>query len=433
MDGGTKKRVKTEAGWMAPHAPDAVQLNEEQARIFKRVVDRPRDQQLLLTVIGPGGCGKSTLLRALRRRLDQVSVCAFTGVAALLVDGSTVHKRFGLTRSGEPRTTIQWGDREVLFIDELSLLSVRLLDSIDAQLKMVKKQFNVPFGGVSIIMFGDLLQLPPVGASALFTSPLWELFSCTLLDRSMRHKNDAVYGDLLARFRLAQLTREDYALLDSRRIVRDPLDNTDGLRVFYDNRSVNVVNAKLMRTLKQETFTITAQDTDSPRPPESELRRTAFKSQLPDSITICEGARVMLLVNMTHSLVNGRMGVVKSISISPPSVCVEFFPIGCRGAETVKLEPTADYFLHGRRYVKRKQLAIRAAFATTIHKVQGQTVDSILIGLAQCDHLLAYTAFSRVRALENVQFYGGQLEPLVAGGAKHVKLVLETIKKMPQF
>ncbi|CAL44695.1 helicase [Spodoptera frugiperda ascovirus 1a] len=161
-------------------------------------------------VSGGGGTGKSFLLRKLCEHFRQISaktlVTATQAIAAQLVDGRTVHSAFQLRRvrrhdGARFVSDIESFDYDVLIIDEVSMLSDTLMDTIESKLCQLK-QCSAPFGGVFVVCFGDLLQLAPVQDNAVYMSKAWKYFKLVALTCSVRHRQDRKYDNLMSRLRI---------------------------------------------------------------------------------------------------------------------------------------------------------------------------------------------------------------------------------------
>ena len=202
-----------------------------------------KDDQFLLYVGGEGGTGKSRVIEAVRlgmkllEREKEVLVIAPTGNAAKNVQGSTIHTGLGVAvrghrkREASSRVRSLWTDKTMLIIDEISMVSSKLMDSIDKQCKVMKNlnsNSTAVFGGLHVVIFlGDFHQFPPIQAKALWQKQesndekrgqqLWHMFKdVVLLDEQMRQQHDAAYHKLLQRARNATITQADVNLLNTK-------------------------------------------------------------------------------------------------------------------------------------------------------------------------------------------------------------------------
>ena len=215
------------------------QLNEEKERLY-------------LFVTGGAGVGKTFTFKVLVEQVNRcftrkaVNVGALTGVASRLVHGSTLHSllKLPVQKDGFILPNIlqltgnylkvmrnQWKNIEFLFIDEISMVPYEMLCMIDSRLRQLKKNENEVFGGMNIIVFGDLHQLPPVKGNQVFNQPakflpavnLWRLFTLVELTENMRQKGDTTFADLLNALRVGELTTEHFNVLMSKLIKDEDL------------------------------------------------------------------------------------------------------------------------------------------------------------------------------------------------------------------
>ena len=165
---------------------------------------------------------------------NAVQVCALTGVATRLVGGSTLHSTLKLPVQKDGRILqlplltglylrqmrLQWKDVEFIFKDEISMVPYKMLCMIDSRLKQLKNCDEF-FGGINVILFGDLMQLTPVRGSHVFHQPLhlapathlWRLFTLVELTENMRQQGDTTFIDILNALRIGKLTAEHVAIL----------------------------------------------------------------------------------------------------------------------------------------------------------------------------------------------------------------------------
>jgi hypothetical protein len=206
-----------------------------------------KDDQFLLYVGGEGGTGKSWVIEAVRlgmellEREKEVLVMAPTGNAAKNVRGSTIHTGLDVAVQGyrkrgvSSRVRSLWTNKTMLIIDEISMVSSKLMDTIDKQCKVMKNlnsNSTALFGGLHVvIVLGDFHQFPPVQAKALWQKQesndevrgqqLWHMFKeVVLLDEQMRQQHDTTYHQLLQRARNATITQADVDLLNTRVVTQ---------------------------------------------------------------------------------------------------------------------------------------------------------------------------------------------------------------------
>jgi ATP-dependent DNA helicase PIF1 len=379
---------------------------------------------------GSAGSGKSTALRAIVSTLiragRRVSVTASTGAAALLIGGSTLHSWAGCGLASEPvarlrekMTTLvelRWCSTDCLIVDEISMIDPGLFEKFEELGRMVRK-CDKPFGGLQLIACGDFGQLPPVKLSGdeaarpgqddsrrfLFSSAVWsKVVRTTLLLTVVHRQREPELLQMLESVREGRVTPQ--ALATIRATERNSLSNAQGVeptKLFAHNHDVDVINAQHLALLPQPQFEQQAVDSGL----------TCLLKQhckLPEMISLRVGAQVMLLVNKPASgLVNGSRGIVVVLPCEPGGpVGVRFidrdaiFPVF---PETLEVPRGAD----DRPVAARRQYPLRLAWATTIHKSQGCTLDLVECDLSGCFEVgHAYTALSRCSSLQRLRVVG---------------------------
>ncbi len=368
---------------------------------------------VLLT--GPAGTGKSALLANLRQELgSKLSICASTGIAALNVGGVTLHSWAGLGLGDRKASAIAGAISQarkkpynnimaarVLAIDEISMIDSRLFALTDQVFRKVRV-VDEPFGGVKLLLVGDFLQLPPVvkdrpveGRFA-FNSQSWAdaRIQTHLLTTIIRQK-DADFAAALGEIRVGKASKQTLDVLFSRLNAHDPEPEKKPIVLDCRNRDVEAFNITELAKLPGNSQTFHAADTGWPEQIEK-LKRDCIA---PTMLTLKVDARVMLLRNLDteNGLVNGAMGRVKSIKHG--QVTVEF---DC--GQTVTPEPATWELKNGDDVLAaRAQIPLRLAYAITIHKSQGMTLDKVSAQLGDVfEHGQAYVALSRCRTLDGL-------------------------------
>ncbi len=380
---------------------------------------------------GMAGTGKSTLLRTfIGECARKVDVTAPTGVAALNVSGMTIHRFCGmmlgpqLGQSNEdyygvlrrdPRKSILAGFNrvkrcEILVIDEISMLPGRQLDFIEYLFRRLRGS-DEPFGGVQVIVIGDFLQLPPVRTLACgphgeelpydwaFQSQTWERaeFKTIILEK-VRRQDEPSFVRALGNFRVGNVWVETARILQSRIRNFPPANLT---RLYTHNVQVDKWNEFQLSELPGVETVLVAEQSGP------EQQREFLKKNLltPETLRLKLGAMVMFTINrnepgrMTPLFVNGQVGTVEKID---PGLVVVRAPNG----DEVNVEPfTWRYAQDDPESGTFTQFPLRLAWAMTIHKSQGLTLDAAYLDIrAARDPGQAYVAVSRVRSLAGLHF-----------------------------
>ncbi|GMH97931.1 hypothetical protein TrST_g4430 [Triparma strigata] len=391
----------------------------------------------------------------------QVAVCASTGTAAIQLGGCTLHSLAG---AGVPRKQEDfekmWGKRNVLrslrilILDEVSMLCASLLDKFDEMLRKIRNN-NKCFGGIQLVFVGDFAQLGPVlgkqnidtaflanegfvERGLAFEGTMWKAadFQMVELKQTFRQSEPEflrALNDLRRGFggtkNVKWLMKKCLIEGDGKK-VNVPADATP-TRLYSKNVNVDAINSDELRKLKGEKFQYTAKDRAAPVQGYKEewlieeLRRNVMA---PEILDLKFGAEVMLLkniigVNGSLILANGSRGRVVGFSRAEigdkvigfrredgknPQVLNPIVKFYCEGGRTrtIKAEEF-DMEVVGKGLAVRTQIPLKLAWAVTIHKSQGLTLDLLEVELETCfAEGQAYTALSRARSTEGLSIIG---------------------------
>lgn len=393
---------------------------------FKYALDQMEAGEHLF-ITGRAGTGKSTLLRIFRKTTrKKCVVLAPTGVAALNVQGQTIHSFFGFpprllqAKDVKPNRRYQrlFEQLETLVIDEISMVRADVLDAIDLGLK-INRRNDLPFGGVQVVFFGDLYQLPPVVSSQterqyfseIYASPYF--FSADALDhidlemielQQVYRQDSRHFLRLLEGIRNATIDRDDLADLNQRYQPNFDELGQSYLTLAARNAKVDRINRRELDALVNPVHTYLAE----------------IKGKFPEklyptepAIQLKEGAQVMTLRNDTEKrYVNGTIGTI--LECKPDSILVQTtegektreFTVNYDEWEIIRYTVDAsDPTKIGTEAVGTfKQLPVRLAWAVTIHKAQGKTFDRVIIDLGSgaFESGQTYVALSRCRSLDGI-------------------------------
>ena len=398
---------------------------------------------LNIVISGTAGTGKSYLIHCLRLLLqDRVQVAAPTGVAAYNVEGYTLHSLLGLPAKGQFQD-IQ-GDRlqklqdalfctKYLIIDEMSMVGRKMLGQVDRRLRQVfPHQADRVFGGCSVLLFGDFGQLPPVMDLPLYTTDsrnelsdqgrvAYQTFNkAIVLDQVIRQSgqdDDQVrFRDILLHLRDGQVTTTDWKHLMMQTVsqVQDLSSFSDALHLHPTIQSVVEHNAAKLQASNYPIATIKAVHTG----PNASKASADDAGGLEAIVCLAHSARVMLTSNLwvDVGLVNGAMGTVLAIcyvsNTRPPdlpvAVMVRFDAYSGPTLHdgSVPITPLRRTWSSPSGQCSRLQLPLKLAWAVTIHKSQGLTLNKAIIniGLKEFSSGLTFVACSRVRRLSDLLF-----------------------------
>lgn len=415
-----------------------MELNHGQKQALKAVQE---GKNIFLT--GPAGAGKSTLIQAIvawaaqeRKRVD---VTALTGCAALLLGqkAKTLHSWAGVgLAKGTAEiliATIQkmayakrrWITAKLLIIDEISMMTPELFEKLDSIGRALRNPAQ-PWGGIQLVVCGDFFQLPPVNKGwdsgktprFVFDSPAWTAagFQPVLLSKIER-QTDAAFQTLLNETRVGSLSEDSIAILKSRKGLPWKDLTIKPTLLFSRNADVDAINEANLSALGRPLRIYEArtrvdkkdeEGVEYDEIPTGELLERLVQKMDTDSsystrLELCEGCQVMLLYNkdVEAGLVNGSRGVVVGFRKEDSAPIVQFLhgdPI-CIDMHEWKNNDVPS--------LKRIQIPLRVAYAVTIHKSQGATLDCALVDIGsstfECGQ--AYVALSRVRNLESLYIH----------------------------
>lgn len=383
-------------------------------------------QHVFLT--GRAGTGKSTLLQHFRTTTrKRLVVLAPTGVAAVNVDGQTIHAFFGFGPGITPEKARRrasgkkplYRNLQAIIIDEISMVRADLLDCIDQFLRVNGPRAGAPFGGVQLLFIGDLSQLPPVvlpEEETLFTthyaSPYFfdahvlRTTPYTVLQLTKVYRQqDATFVTLLDAVRTGSLNQQQLATLNTRsRVDLAGRDQAQSVTLVTTNAMAERINAHHLAQIHQQPYTYTGT-----------ISGTFHRPQLPTEaiLTLKAGARIMMLNNEPRGQwVNGTLGHIATIAEDAGAVTIRVtLDNGYSGTispytwEAIRFvwDDTAQ------RIVSEvvgafTQYPLRLAWAVTIHKAQGKTFDAVVLDVGRGTFApgQAYVALSRCRSLEGL-------------------------------
>ena len=418
-------------------------LNDEQQLALDKIMN---GESIFIT--GPGGSGKSYLLEALQKEFKRVgkeiAITALTGCAALLLgtNAKTLHSWAGIGLGKDNVDTIissivmngrkkkAWLKTDCLVIDEVSMMTPQLLEVLDCVGRRVRKTRDKPMGGLQVVLVGDFYQLPPVSngkCQFAFESPVWnQLIKETICLKTIYRQSDEIFQKILGEARTGTLSEESLQILRNRmnlpwkkEIIRPTLlftrnadvdtinkshfDKLEGECKKYEVRTLVPTKATpgtldgFLKTYNSVNIDLTPQEI------QWQVERLDKDAPYEKEISLKVGAQVMLLTNLNQEagLINGSRGVVKGFNS-------EGLPVVMFGSinYTVPIK-LHSWKAHGDVQIIREQIPLRLAYALTIHKAQGASLDSafIDIGSSTFEYGQAYVALSRVRNLNSLYVY----------------------------
>ncbi len=408
------------------------------------------DQKLALEILlsgesalltGPAGSGKTYVLnqfiRLAKHEGKHVSVTATTGLAATHLGGTTIHAWSGIGihdyitekfvdhLSKGRREIIEKTD--ILIIDEISMLHDYRLDMVDMICRLVRSKPDVPFGGIQVVMSGDFFQLPPINrrdsakeGGFVVYSRGWQELDPTILYLSEQHRQeDEQLLEILNSLRGSDLRRRHAEQL----LARVGLDaDTDNLTELHTvNIDVDRINAGRLAALEGDTVVYEATTTGSANYVET-LGRSVLA---PEVLELKLGALVMAVRNDTsRRYANGSIGQVVAFEPGTDYPVVQFR----NGREVTLLPETWELRDGDKKRASISQVPLRLAWAITVHKSQGMTLDAARIDLRKAFvEGMGYVALSRVKSLDSLYLVGiNQMALKVSEDASHIDEALRS-------
>jgi hypothetical protein len=367
---------------------------------------------------GPAGSGKTYVLNEFvkwaRANGKKVAVTASTGLAATHLGGNTIHSWAGIgiadelnkgqieSMSKSRKAQIQTSD--ILIIDEVSMLHDFRLDMVEKVCRLVREN-DSPFGGLQVVLSGDFFQLPPINRDGsrqgdfIFDSFSWQELDPIVCYLEEQHRqNDDMLSEILTAFRENDLRRRHVEALMNRRLSTELPEGTTEL--YTHNINVDVINNAKLGAVEGEEHEF-FMNSSGRKTGVATLKKSCLA---PEVLKLKEGAFVMFVKNsQEQKFVNGTLGEV--IGFEEDS-----------GLPIVKIKNgkhvVADYETWELRDGEKKianisQIPLRLAWAITIHKSQGMTLDSAHIDLSKAFVPgMGYVAISRVRTLDSLSLGG---------------------------
>lgn len=418
-------------------------LSNEQEEAIRVFNDK---KNMMLT--GPGGSGKTALIKKMvkicKDEKREVQVCALTGCAAVLLEchAKTIHSWSGIGLANGPSDLIvkrvvtnkkkssNWKKVDTLIIDEVSMMSQKVFEILDSIGRQVNKgRSHLPFGGIHIIFSGDFYQLPPVSQSNwlesddydasssafCFESPSWEsTFSTVIQLKKIFRQTDEEYTNILNKIRVGKLNKSSFdvlckhvnkslpetfiptILLPRRRDV-ELINMSELLKLNGEERKYKLERIK---TLPTEVISIMQSEYLSEEQRENEYNYMEGNIMAEKTIVLKIGTQVMCVANIdTESempLVNGSQGVIVKFVGDLP--CVRF------NNGYTRIIPYHTWTSEKNNSIGIKQIPLIYAWAITIHKSQGVSLDMAQIdagnNIFECGQ--TYVALSRIKSLSGL-------------------------------
>ena len=394
-----------------------IKLSEEQQQLFDKL-ENSRENTF---ITGKAGTGKSILLQYFKQNSKKkLVVVAPTGVAALNVGGQTIHSLFRIPPAfiaknslvnPDYKTAMLLRNIDAVVIDEISMVRADLMDAIDHRLRQARSN-NLPFGGIQVIMFGDLYQLPPVisdpelhkyfadnhGGYYFFNAHVWNNSFPKIYElKHIFRQRDEIFKEILNSIRTGDLQEKVLLDLNSRANVLIPADGV--IMLATTNNSVNETNHLRLAKLEGKEYEYRAIISGN-------LEQSSLPTE--EILHLKKGAQVMFLKNdKSKRWLNGTLGHIHSLSENEIKVSIDGIVFSVLQETWKKIKYYYDREKHSieEEVVSSfTQFPLRLAWAITIHKSQGQTYGAVAVdmGSGAFAHGQTYVALSRCKSLEGL-------------------------------
>ena len=416
-------------------------MYKKQEYAYNTITNRSNKKNIFLT--GPAGTGKSYLISQLKIWSEATNnithITAMTGSAAFLIKGITLHSWAGIQPNAKNPEEIakkilsifpikmKWWKTKMLIINEVSMLSAELFNMLNSIAKLVRGNSR-PFGGIQLVLIGDFFQLPPISKNNeninyCFKSDAWKecIDEVIILDEIVR-QNDILFKTCLNCIRYGYCFEEIRKLM--KKCKKTEFNDKDILptKLYTKRIDVDTINNKYFNELAKNNEIITFNSTYSYNSAKSgkikkedlekNLDRFDRDAQYNVELKLCKGAQVMLIINenVELGLINGARGVVEDFEEGLPIVR---FASGIR--HTIR-QHSWDFEISDKYNIKRIQLPLVLAWALTIHKSQGSTLDiaEIDVGDSIFEYGQTYTALSRVKDLKGLKIINFKADKIIA-------------------
>ncbi len=376
-------------------------MNEKQLEALENV---KKGNNIFLT--GSAGTGKSFTINRIVEYFESNNInyglTALTGCAASLINGQTLHSFLSLGLNKELKDIYNDIKKykpkfnllkklDALIIDEISMMNSELFELIDSLFKLIKDNDKV-FGGIQLILVGDFYQLPPIKYNYCFASPLWDIanINIIILKELIRQKDDLILQEILEEMRTGKLSDDKYKILEG-------LSNTkfkNGIKptkLFPINKNVDIINQnefdKLVKLNNNQTKVYKA--------------HSKYKIDNIDTynITLTLNAQVMVIRNISveNHLINGTRGIV--VGLLENTVIIK---------DINSVIHHINYHKDINKNGKGNEICfmpLKLAYAISIHKSQGSSIDCLEIDLGEDIFVSGqtYTALSRATNINNIK------------------------------
>lgn len=381
-------------------------------------------------ITGPAGSGKSKVIEDFYKSTKKnikyyqkgsIVKTSTTGSSALLIGGYTLHSYLGLgLGKSDVKTMVsnirknktireRWVNLKTLIIDEVSMLSAELFDKLEEIAKIIRKNHFHVFGGIQVVLVGDFCQLPIIGSTKFcFESEKWdEVVEKVIYFKEIIRQNDPVYQKCLNEIRMGKCSIESIETLTTR--IDAEFENKEVIPTMLYSKKIDVekINGENFNKLidagsEKKSYKATYKT-------EGKMTKSAIQQYIDKMerscpaesvLELCIDAQVMIIANNSEmGVVNGSRGVIVGFEGDDPLVKL------ISGREVMVERHTWSMDISDEKIIKKIQYPLKLAYAITIHKSQGMTLDCVEtdIGDSIFEYGQVYVVLSRVKSLEGLR------------------------------
>jgi ATP-dependent DNA helicase PIF1 len=400
-----------------------MELNKKQKEAFDHVINGSN-----IFITGSGGTGKTKLLLYIIYYLrteykyfkDEIAITSTTGSSALLIGGTTIHSFAGIGLGTDKIDELikkiknnffsckRWRNTKYLIIDEISMLSPDIFDKLNLIGQAIREN-KKSFGGIKLILSGDFCQLPVVKSSKFcFESKYWD--QCvhkTIILKQIIRQSDHEFQELLNEIRFGKCSKNTEEVLESRINIELEKEGIIPTKIYSKNVNVNKVNkTKILELIekgnKHQTYNSAVKYESIPYK-ELQYLLNKINKDCPakDKLLLAVDAQVILIknINIEKGLVNGSRGIVTEINDS-------FITVKFLNLREEKIYISEWSIKEGKYRITKLQFPLKLAYALTIHKSQGTTIDFVETDISNSSIFefgQVYTVLSRCKSLEGLK------------------------------
>ena len=399
-----------------------MELNYLQNKAFNHILNGKN-----VFITGPGGTGKTKLIlyiiyhfrTELNYKKDDIAITSTTGTSALLISGTTIHSFAGIGLGNDTVDNLikkvksnfflrrKWKNVRLLIIDEISMLSPDIFDKLN-KIGQAVRENKKSFGGIQLVLSGDFCQLPVVkSAKFCFQAESWYItVHETICLEEILRQDDLDFQDCLNEIRLGGCSESTEEMLSSRLNVKLNINGIEPTKLYSKNQIVNKINKDKIQQLidngNKKLIYKSALVHNKIPDRELEYLKKKIDKDCPaiNELLVAVGAQIIIIKNISieNGIVNGSRGIV--IDLEPDYIKVKLL-----SGKEFDIQRASWKIEDNNYYITKNQFPVKLAYALTIHKSQGTSIDYVETNISNTsifEYGQVYTVLSRCRSLEGL-------------------------------